>query len=85
MKITEHQAIVQLENLITALGIELPKSWDPFKDKEHDLLVVTWLEHPDNEWCSGKKEDFQMLMPKDYEIGNFAETALLVFGIRVYR
>jgi len=46
---------------------------------------LTWLHMEDNELCQGKKEDFDMLggNASEYYTGRWAETILLVLGVRV--
>jgi hypothetical protein len=84
MLLTETQATEQLQNLIHPIH-PLPVQWLPFSEVESDYDVLEWVRHPDNDWCSGKKEDFKLLVSKpiDYQRGDYARTVLLVLGIRV--
>jgi hypothetical protein len=91
MVITEEQATEQLQNLIQPVHPPLSDTepprwfWLPFSHTEDDYDVLEWVRHPDNNWCSGKKEDFELLLGKaiDYKTGDYARTVLLVLGIRV--
>lgn len=82
--ITEEQAVEQLRGLITPY-FDLPILWNPFKHISDDYNVLEWVRNPGNEWCSGKKEDFQVLLgrPINYLPGNYALAVLDVLGIKV--
>ena len=84
MLLTEEQATEQLQNLIHPVH-PLPVQWLPFSHIEDDYDILKWVRHPDNGWCSGKKEDFEFLLGKavDYKTGNYARAVLEVFGIKV--
>ena len=83
MVLSEIQAIEQLGPLIGSLIVGMPYGWAPFNSESDDQFVYDWVTHPDNEWCSGKKEDFIMLSQPEYSVGDYARTVLLVLGIRV--
>jgi len=84
MILTEEQATEQLQNMIHPLH-PLPVQWLPFSGVGDDYDVLEWVRHPDNEWCSGKKEDFELLLGKavNYQRGDYARTVLAVLGIKV--
>lgn len=71
-----------MRGLINPL-IELSDQWMPFISEVDDRIVYDWVMHSDNEWCSGKKEDFIMLSQPIYTEGDYARTVLLVLGIKV--
>lgn len=83
MVLTKEQAIEQLRPLIGSLIVEMPYGWDPFNSEADDQFVYDWVTHPDNGWCSGKKEDFILLLQSEHSVGDYARTVLLVLGIRV--
>ena len=82
--ISEEQAILQLRGLITPY-FDLPVQWNPFNNIKDDYDVLEWVRNPGNEWCSGKKADFQLFLGKPiyYLPGNYAIAVLDVLGIRV--
>ena len=83
MVLTEQQAIEQLRPLIGGLE-EIPYGWDPFNSEDEDKYIYQWVNNPENEWCSGKKQDFEILCSADeYKVGDYARTVLLVLGITV--
>jgi hypothetical protein len=81
--LSEIQAIEQLRPLIGSLIVEMTIGWDPFNNGDDDKNVQQWVKHPDNNWCSGKKEDFELLLQPEYNVGDYARTLLLVLGIKV--
>ena len=84
MVLTKEQATEQVRKLIEAI-MPLPVIWEPFVNVSDDQDVLTWLHMEGNELCQGKKEDFDMLGGKasEYYTGRWAETILLVLGVRV--
>lgn len=81
--ISEEQAMEQLRVLIEPIHA-LPVQWLPFSNITDDYDCLQWIRHENNEWCSGKKEDFKFFV-KDlihYQIGNYAKAVLLVLGIK---
>jgi len=84
MRLTEEQATEQLCNLISPL-IDLPVQWQPLNSVTDDYNVLEWIRHPQNDWCSGKKQDFEYLLgkAKDYETGKYSLTVLSVLGVAV--
>lgn len=84
MVLNKEQATEQLRVLVEA-NMTLPIIWEPFSNVGDDLDIITWLHLDENELCQGKKEDFDMLGGKasEYYTGRWAETILLVLGVRV--
>ena len=84
MVLNKEQATEQLRNLVET-NMMLPIIWEPFHNVSDDIDIITWLHLDENELCQGKKEDFDMLGGKasEYYPGRWAETILLVLGIRV--
>ena len=84
MKLTEEQATEQLRILIGSL-IDLPDKWDPMNVESDDKYILQWIKHPQNNWCSGKKYDFETLTKMDeYAPGQYAWVILTILGFRVY-
>jgi len=84
MVLNKEQATEQLRRLIEPI-MPLPIIWEPFVNVGDDQDVLTWLHMDGNELCQGKKEDFDTLGGKasEYYTGRWAETILLVLGVRV--
>ena len=83
MKITEEQAIEQLRTLVETLR-PLPVEWAPFDNASDDYELLAWVNASGNEWCSGKKYDFRLFNEgKEYEVGDYARSILLILGLRV--
>ena len=82
MVLNERDATIQLCGLVSHL-VEVPHKWSPFTEEADDRLIYDWVKHPDNGWCSGKKQDFELLLPTEYSEGDYARTVLLVFGIQI--
>ncbi len=81
--ISEERAVEQLRNLIEPIHA-LPVQWSPFSNINDDYDCLQWVRHEDNDWCSGKKEDFKLFAGEliHYQIGNYAKALLLVLGIK---
>jgi hypothetical protein len=83
MVINEQQATEQLRPLIGSLE-EIPYGWDPFNSEEEDKYIYQWVNNPENEWCSGKKHDFNLFVTDaEYNVGDYARMVLLVLGVTV--
>lgn len=82
--LSEEQAVEQLRVLIEPIH-PLPIFWNPFSNIGDDYDMLQWVRTPGNEWCSGKKEDFQLFLGKPiyYLPGNYALAVLDVLGIKV--
>ena len=82
----KEQATQQLRALIEDYEeIPLPVVWEPFKNISDDQNVLEYLQRDNTNLCQGKKEDFDLLAGKarEYYTGKWAETLLLVLGVRV--
>lgn len=84
MVLNKEQATEQLRVLIEEYE-KLPIIWEPFQNIYDDQSVLEYIQRDDTELCQGKKEDFDLLAGKasEYYTGKWAETLLLVLGVRV--
>ena len=84
MVLNKEQATEQLRLLIEEYE-QLPIIWEPFKHVIDDQSVLEYIQRNDTELCQEKKDDFDLLAGKasEYYTGKWAETLLLVLGVRV--